>query len=81
MTTRHMGYLVVLDEDIREDDAQEIISAIKMIKFVAVVQPVKSNLHADIIATQRRDGQWLAAIGRLTGEMDNTPSAGHRQAR
>jgi hypothetical protein len=40
MTDRHAGYIVALAEDIREDDAQFIITAISMIKGVLEVQPV-----------------------------------------
>lgn len=43
MTDRHAGYIVVLDEVIREDDAENIINAIKMIKGVIEVEPVIDN--------------------------------------
>jgi hypothetical protein len=34
MTDRHAGYVVVLERDIREDDAEVILSAIGMVKGV-----------------------------------------------
>ena len=43
MTTRHTGYLVTLDKDIREDDAEGIINAIKQIKHVVRVEPAPAD--------------------------------------
>jgi len=52
MTDRHMGYIVTLEKDLREDDAENIIKAIIMIKGVLSVEPLVSDtmLH---IATER----------------------------
>ncbi len=52
MTTRHAGYIVVLDDDIREDDAEYVINAIRMIKGVGGVTPVEADA-ASVIARQR----------------------------
>ncbi|MCY1297955.1 hypothetical protein D9M68_18900 [compost metagenome] len=52
MTDRHAAYIVVLDENIREDDAQAIITALEMVKGVATVQPVVGNSDQQI-ATAR----------------------------
>ncbi len=41
MTDRYNALIVVLDRDIRDDDAKAIIDAIKMIKHV---QSVKGNV-------------------------------------
>lgn len=54
MTDRHSGYVVVLDENIREDDAQVIIDALKMIKGVKDVVPVVSTPMIAIAATRER---------------------------
>ena len=43
MTTRLKGFTVVLNNDIREDDAEQIIRAIQMIKGVQNVVPVETN--------------------------------------
>lgn len=64
MTDRLKGCLVAFDRDIREDDAQEIINAIKMIKGVfevtgeisnpgdwAVKQQIKSELKLQLLET------------------------------
>ena len=40
MTDRHAGYLVVLGGDVREDDAEAIITALSMVRGVIAVQPV-----------------------------------------
>jgi hypothetical protein len=48
MTDRHEGYVVTLDKGIREDDAQAIINAIKMIKHVISVQPVTQDVQSII---------------------------------
>ena len=39
MTNRHIAYTVLLEEPLREDDAQCVIDAISMIKGVHSVQP------------------------------------------
>lgn len=39
MTDRHSGYVVTLEKDIREDDAQATIAAIQQIKGVLAVVP------------------------------------------
>lgn len=45
MTTRLKGLTVVLDYDIREDDAQLIIDAISMIKGVLMVKPIECETN------------------------------------
>ncbi|HVQ45158.1 MAG TPA: hypothetical protein VMT30_09490 [Candidatus Saccharimonadia bacterium] len=39
MTDRHNGYYVVLEHDIRDDDAEATIAAVKQIKGVLSVTP------------------------------------------
>lgn len=76
MTDRHAGYLVVLSEDIREDDAAEsILVALRMIKGVRSVTPVIAG-YEQVIARERRDGKWRDALYDLA---KNGPdgSAGH----
>ncbi len=43
MTDRHAGYIVTLEAEIREDDAEHIMHAIMMIKRVIKVEPVVVN--------------------------------------
>lgn len=51
MTERHAGYLVVLDDDIREDDAEAVVNAIRMIKRVQAVRPVTATPELQIAQT------------------------------
>lgn len=53
MTDRHSGYIIALDKDIREDDAEAIINAIRMVKGVIAVEPVVNDNHLELIATSR----------------------------
>jgi hypothetical protein len=64
MTNRHSGYIVTLRRDIREDDAEEIIKAIGMIKGVLAVKPVEASF-AQQIAETRRDEAWRTSLYRL----------------
>lgn len=68
MTDRHAGYLVVLSDDIREDDAKSVIAALQMIKGVASVQPMVAD-YRQVIARTRRDTEWADRINQVTREM------------
>lgn len=66
MTDRHSGYLVVLEADLREDDAQAVIDALRMVKGVADVIPhIPGNLEDRAIMCSRRDRAWREALTRL----------------
>jgi hypothetical protein len=65
MTDRHAGYLVTLDEDIREDDAQDLITAIEMLRGVLNVTPVTSDRLITDVTEQRRDAAWRVALANL----------------
>jgi len=54
MTDRHAGYIVVLEEPIREDDAQGIIDAIQLIKGVLEVKPIENNYEIQMATLQAR---------------------------
>jgi hypothetical protein len=55
--TTHAGYVVTLAEDMREDDAQATLTALRMIKGVVGVEPVETS--ADLhIAYTRADTRW-----------------------
>lgn len=45
MTDRIKGYLVTLEADIREDDSETILNALKMIKGVHNVRPYVKNME------------------------------------
>lgn len=52
MTDRLKGFLVVLDDDMREDDAQPILDAIRQLRHVLSVTPMVAE-HGDYSARVR----------------------------
>jgi hypothetical protein len=68
MTDRHAGYIVILREDIREDDAQAIMTALRMVSGVAFVEPVIAS-YEQVMARSRRDVEWVDAIAKLAKDM------------
>lgn len=52
MTDRLKGFIVHLEEDMRDDDAQAVIDAIQMIRRVSKVTPLISNIE-DHMARER----------------------------
>ena len=48
MTDRHAGYVVTLADDIREDDAEAILTALRMVRGVLSVAPVVADLPGHI---------------------------------
>ena len=63
MTDRYHSLTVVLEKDIREDDAKPILEAIRMIKGVLTVQGDISNpssLMAEERARRKGDRQALS---------------------
>lgn len=61
MTTRHSGYLVVLADDIRDDDAEATLNALRMVRGVVAVQPHETTADM-MIAVARADDVWRARI-------------------
>lgn len=68
MTDRHAGYVVVLDDDIREDDAQFVINALRMVKGVVAVEPVAGD-HQLLIAQQRVRAEARERVVALLREL------------
>jgi len=48
MTDRHAGYIVTLAADVREDDAEAILTALQMVKGVLSVKPVDASVELHI---------------------------------
>lgn len=44
MTDRHCGYIVTIENNLREDDAANTITALRQIKGVISVQPVVADV-------------------------------------
>lgn len=64
MTDRYAGFVVTLSEDMREDDARQVLSALRMIRGVVGVEPVVSSVEV-AIAQSRADAAWRARIANL----------------
>ena len=64
MTDRHAGYIVTLAEDLREDDAQATINALRMVRGVIGVEPVVSGYELRI-AQIRANDEWRKRISEL----------------
>ena len=69
MTDRHTGYVITLKDSIREDDAEAVINALKMIKGVVSVKPVIHGDIAGMVGASRRDVEWREKIIELLEEM------------
>ena len=54
MTDRYNALVVVLERDIRSDDAEDIISALRMVKGVSSVTPNVSSLQDHIARARAR---------------------------
>lgn len=48
MTTRLAGFVVILNSDVRDDDAEATINAIRQIKGVQSVAPIEADLTLQI---------------------------------
>ena len=65
MTNRLKGFIVILEENTREDDAQPIADALAMVKGVLKVTPVVSAIDgmiAEVRARQRLVDQLLPIL-------------------
>ena len=58
MTDRYAGFVVVLDHDIREDDAEGTIQAIRHLRHVADVKPVNGVVEVAIAESRVRLDLW-----------------------
>lgn len=68
MTERHAAYLVTLAEDIREDDAEHIINALRMVRGVLSVEPVTAGLDLSI-AEERAKAEMREKLITLLKEL------------
>ena len=64
MTDRLHGFAVALENDIREDDAEATIAAIRQIRGVLSVTPIVTDI-ATHIARERLDAEWRRKIYEL----------------
>lgn len=68
MTDRHAGYLVTLADDLREDDAEATLAALRMIRGVVKVEPLVSSFEVQV-AKARADAEWRTRIANLVTEI------------
>lgn len=54
MTDRYAGFLVTLDKEMRSDDSECVIEAIKMIKYVQSVKPYLADTEKYMIAEREK---------------------------
>lgn len=73
MTDRHAGYVVVLEENIREDAAAATITALRMVKGVVDVRPVVADLDL-AIASSRVDDRWRRLLWNLANARTEPPA-------
>ena len=52
MTDRHAGFLVVLERDLRSDDAAATLAALRQVRGVLSVEPIVAVVFGDV-AEQR----------------------------
>jgi hypothetical protein len=68
MTDRHAGYIVTLGHDIREDDAEATVTALRQIKGVLNVTPLVADAEHHI-AQQRA---YFNIRNRVLGALELT---------
>lgn len=69
MTDRHAGFLVTMADDIREDDAEAVITALRMVKGVLNVSPVPASVEQHIAWT-RADAAWRRQLAEFVMRRD-----------
>lgn len=62
MTTRLKGVTVLFDHNMREDDAEGVIAALRMVKFVTDVRPIEADGSNDWMMYERGQQAWRDAI-------------------
>lgn len=75
MTQRLKGVTVTFDRDIREDDAEALLTAIRMIKGVADVSPIEATSD-DWMARQRVRQEIAESFHALWNEILTGKKAG-----
>lgn len=64
MTDRHQGYLVTLAVDLGEEDSATVMTALRMIRGVAGVEPIAAD-GVDLVARAGADARWRQALVTL----------------
>jgi len=77
MTDRIQGFAVTLNHDMREDDVEHVVNALKMVKGVAAVEPVIGDIRDAMARDRVRSDvhtRIFVAVHRIFKEADWDPS-------
>lgn len=67
MTDRIKGFLVTLESNIREDDAEAILNALQMVKLVHSVVPYVSGMEDYMCERRGRTDALFEVANSITG--------------
>lgn len=67
MTDRHAGYIVVLDADLREDDAEPVLADLRMVRGVLSVEPLASGWEVHVAEERARSELGTAVVQAVRG--------------
>lgn len=73
MTTRFTGLQVTLKQELREDDAQELIAAIKLLRGVVDVRPLVADVLSPAVLRERL--ALATRLGKLERELIGLPAS------
>lgn len=71
MADRYAGFLVILDDDIRVDESEGIVTALHWIRGVARVEPVPTtrDIAARVVDERTREA-WRALLVKMLADLD-----------
>ncbi len=72
MTDRISALTIVLEKDIRDDDAKPLIEAIKMMRGVLSVEPHVKDAIGEVVARRRFNREAEDRLYALLAELRNT---------
>lgn len=73
MTDRHAGYLVTLDHDMGEDDAEAVLNALRMVRGVLSAEPIIADFELQLAQTRARGEYYRKVVGFLQSLRDDGP--------
>lgn len=68
MTDRYSGFVVTLDHDLRADDAEETLTALRMVRGVISVTPVVADLIERQIGAERLRSWFIQGLLALIAD-------------
>jgi hypothetical protein len=66
MSDRHAGYIVTLKDDVRDDDAESIVTALEMVKGVLSVDPIVADVTLWLAEMRAKTAAKRQIIDMLT---------------